>query len=640
MTTINSNAPLYFKMPSVEELKGHMNHFDFAALREIESKLKSAALREGVQIEGWDQEWGKYHFYDDTARLIKVLIEKKRGDLFGYFQSERTADLIATHSPLTYENLFSQGVDPELLIRGRALLLLEQLKNTWNTKYPRLRLCADEEFDPRSRAWKAKEISFLVCPNPIDPNSFTQLSHFASVVEQLVKEGDENTAKTLLDSLLGRTTFHPTSEDLSNHLRLKSLQEVALLQIHSSALNTASESLWKSIKVIPSPEDRQAKFKPLSKEDAVREAYAFECDRILGFGMTAPTKFIAFPVLHPCLSEVKSEFEFADTAAKAGRPETAKYHRQRAIDLLNDVFIPAVSRHFIFGEMYRLYGNGNEVDLLGEKLFYNYDGYWTTDLEKAIVIQNYLDSTTFAEHARTNKFEGSLQLWKNNCPRVFELIVKNPDGGALLKSAPKIAAHLYVLLGIIKGSKDCSVGNTLATIDPATNTILNFLDFDDERSMSTTRNFWELRMWQLGLPQCAQPFDRSTLLLFSDQGLLKKLKTQQSSTTISREAYQAQHDSLNRIIHLFQEELKKEVITLTPRELFFTLFGGQQEFYRIKKEFNDNKRFGQEGIRISPIELFEFHLPEMGRGGWYTSDENETTLVGRNMRILYFPDLP
>ncbi len=640
MTTINSNIPLYFKMPSVEELKIHMSHFDLHTLRLIESQLKRAALSEGVAIEDWDKEWGKYHFYDDTARLVKVMIEKKRADLSRYLESERTADLIFNQCPLSYENLFSQSLAPELILRGIAILRLEHLKKTWNSKYPRLRLCDDEEFDARSRAWKAREISFVVRPGSIGPRSLTLLSHFSSVVEQLVKEGDENTAKTLLDSLLRRNPFHPTSEDLGNHSRLKSLKEITLLQIQSSALNTASESLWKSIKVIPSPEDRQAKFKPLSRSDAVREAYAADCDRILGFGLTSPTKFVAFPVLHPYLSEVKSEFEFANSVAKTDQPEMAKYHSQRAFDLLNDVSIPTISRHFIFGEMYRLYGNGSEVDLLGEKLFYNYDGYSTTDLEKATAIQNYLNSEVFDEHARTYKFEGSLQLWKNNCPRVFELIVKTPEGGTLLKSAPKIAAHLYALLGIIKGSKDCSVGNTLAVVDPATNTIVNFWDFDDERSMSNTRNFWELRMWQLGLPQCAQPFDRSTLLLFSDHALLKELKTQQRSKEISPEEYQAQFDRLNTIINIFQEESKKELITLTPRELFFTLFGGRDDFYRIKKEFNDNKSFGEEGIRISPIELFEFHLPEMGRGAWYTGNEDEMTLVGRNMRMLYFPDLP
>ena len=639
MGTVNNSFPLFFKAPSVSEMKGHMKNFDAHTLQEIEARVRELAVSDGVQIEGWDKEWAKHHLYDDTARLVNALIGEKKGELFSYLQSQRTADLIASHCPLLFETLFSPKMDPELLVRGRCIVSLELVRSQWNAKFPKLRLCLGDEFDARSRAWKAKEISFLVNPGRMTGQTFFQFSsHFLPVVEELIREGDEKSAEIALDLLLRRENFHPMPLDFSEHSRLKEMEKI----FPSTFLHTASESLWKAVSVIPSSSDRQAKFKPLSKHDGVREAYAYQCDRIFGFGMTAPTKFISASIVCPFLFEINEQFILAYTEVGNGQDQAAGKHRQRAFDLLNHPALPAAARNAIFGEMYRLYGRNQNVELLGEKLFYNYGGFSTTDAEKSIAIQVYLDSDPFQEHMRNFRQEGSLQLWKNDCPRVYDVIVKNQNGGALLKSAPKLLAHLYALLGITKGSKDCSSGNTLAVVDNRTNSVVNFWDFDDERSMSASRNFWDLRgmLANSALPQCAKPFDRSTLLLFTDQNLLKKLKAQQTSQHISRDDYQEQNHQLNRIIELFRRELEKDQITLTPRELFFNLFGGREDFMRIKQNFNNNKTFGQEGIRISPIELFEFHLPEQGRGAWYTSDENEKSLVGRNMRALYSPELP
>ncbi len=628
------------KLLSDQELKELMGEFDSNTLQQIESNVKEAALSEGVLIAKWDKEWGKYHLYDDSARLIKVLIEKKRSDLFHSLQSEqkRTVDLLIDHCPLAFENLFSPSLSSELLIRGKLISLLGQLKIQWNTFYPQSQLCY-EVCDARSRLWKAKEIALLTCPT-LDKQSVLRISNFLQFVQQILKEGDKKASGILLDCTLQRECIHPTQADISNHLTLRSMEKMVLEMSLGNSLHTASESLWKGINVVPSYEDKQAKFKSLSKDKAAKEIFGFQFDRILGFSMTAPTKYMATSVPEKLSIEVKNQLLLAKCHEEKDQSVTAMKYRQRAFDLFNHNLFPAELRRSLFYELYRLYGENHDTPDLGEKLFYNYGGFSTTDSQKVKGFQNCLNSRIFKQHFLSSKMEGSLQLWKNNCPRVYDLIVKNPNGGALLKSAPKIVAHLYALLGILKGSKDCSSGNTLAVIDPITNTITNFWDFDDELSMPVSNNFWDLRMWQFGLPQCAQPFDRSTLLLFSDQKLLKKLEIQQARSGISKEACQLQLDRLSRIIHLFQEELKKDQPTLTPRELFFILFGGRDDFARVKQAFNNNRAFGEEGIRISAIELFEFQLPEMGRHLWYTADENEKTLVGRNMRALYSPDLP
>ena len=133
----------------------------------------------------------------------------------------------------------------------------------------------------------------------------------------------------------------------------------------------------------------------------------------------------------------------------------------------------------------------------------------------------------------------------------------------------------------------------------------------------------------MGLPQSAEPFDRATLLMFLDPCLKEKFIRQQNSVQISKEAYAAQLERLDKLRALFEQELKKEKITLTPRDLFFKIFGGEEEFWSTNKRFND------EEIQISPIEIFEFHLSDKGKGHWYTSDEEEKRRIGENMRALY-----
>ncbi|MGC1877973.1 MAG: hypothetical protein WA678_01190 [Rhabdochlamydiaceae bacterium] len=638
-----SEFPLSFRMPTHQELSSHLSTLSTEERKKLEGDVKEIALKEGVVIEDWDQEWGQHHLFDDTARLVQALMEKKKNELFGFAYPPQAVNLVACHCPLMWGNLFSKESDQELLKRVSALNNFQRYKAELDAKYPNLDLGSSKDIETRNSAWKGMEMFFLLFPTRLTNVENDLFNLFMSIAHELLTgKYDEVTAGIILDRLLLRVSFHPTQTDLTNHLRLKELNVMTQDQIRKRSLQKAGESLWKAISIIPSQENKLGKFKPLDKSSAMKEVYASQCDRVLGFGMTSPTQMFHCSnlFLFQAMQDIKELFDGADTEFKQGNFEEAGHLRQRAFDLLNAHDIPIEARSWVFGKMYALYGEERIVDLLGEKLFYNYGGYSTSDGEKAMAIQYYLTSDVIKNHADTSDFQGSLQMWFNGAGRAYDLIVKDPTGGEKLKSAPKTLAHLYALLGMIKGSMDCSSGNTLVEYYPGLGRVVNFWDFDDERSMPSHQNFQDLRLWQLGLPQCAQPFDRATLFLFSDPSLLKKLSKQQISPHISKEAYHAQNQRMRQIIALFQQELlRKNGITLTPRDLFFTLFGGKEEFYNTKRKFNEDKTYGEEGIQISPIELFEFSISNMGKGECYTGNEDEKTLVGKNMRALYFPEL-
>jgi hypothetical protein len=620
---------------------------------ELYTQMKSLATSEGFIIEGWDRDWGQHHLFDHPPRLIQALniLESKKisHQLNSFYHDleqdydDQIADKLLETCPLLLpirQGMISESqiasLTDELKARATMIRRLQEAYHQLEKKYP------EQLFnDSRKKAWKGQEMFFLTFPTFFQSQECQRFGYLISIVDELIKgKYDPTTAGIILDRILTRDSFHPLSSDLAAHFKLKELNKIAKDQINHRKLCKAGESLFKDIFIIPSPTDKQGKLKPLLPGAVMMEVHASKCDRVFGFGMTAPTMRLGLTNFSERLHEIRQMM--LDAANFKLRKDffRADQLKQCAIKMLKDPEFPSEVRGGIFYEMYLLRGNQRKIDNLGEKLFYDQNEHQTTEREKALAIQNYLDSDSFISHRRDFSFQGSLQLWIDRCGRTFDLLVKDPDGGRKLKTAPKALAHLYALLGMFKGSMDCSSGNTLVEFDPRLNRVVNFWDMDDEKSMPLTHDFWNLRMWQLGLPQCEQPFDRAVLLLFSDPTLLNKLSLVQSSAQISPEAYKFQNKRVKKIITLFNEELLKKRITLTPRDLFFALFGGREDFVTIKKKFNDDKKYGPEGIRISPIELFEFHLPEIGRGAWYTSDDVESTRVGNNMKKLYFPNLP
>ncbi len=347
--------------------------------------------------------------------------------------------------------------------------------------------------------------------------------------------------------------------------------------------------------------------------------------------MTAPTMRFRLVKISDKLKTIQGYIQSAEAFKRQKNEERAGYFLNQAFTLLCSSSLPDEVRFEIYSEMYKLYGNGREIDSLGEKLFHDLDSFTTSGQQKRAAIGNFLNSEAYRSLIALEEMQGSVQVWIDGCVRGYDLIVRDPEGGSKLKSAPKILVHLYAMLGLLKGSMDCSSGNSLVQFDPESKRMISFWDMDDERSMPLIRDWWSFRLWQMGLPQCAQPFDRATLLLFSDPALVERLKKFQFSPQLSLEAYNAQNSRLEAMIDCFNEELKKEQISLTPRELFFRLFEGKGHYEYLQREG-----------KKTPIELFEFHLAEMGRDCWYEKspgvedvDASVMETVHRNMEELF-----
>jgi hypothetical protein len=96
-----------------------------------------------------------------------------------------------------------------------------------------------------------------------------------------------------------------------------------------------------------------------------------------------------------------------------------------------------------------------------------------------------------------------------------------------------------------------------------------------------------IRLWIMGLPHTKQTFNRATLLTFIHPSLLPQLQAHHKSIKayyhVSQEALDAQMERLKSIQAKCEQALQQDPIVLTPRELFFDLFGGY-EVYKVAKE--------------------------------------------------------
>lgn len=575
-----------------EEIRAEIARLSTADFEKLQGKVYQLALKQGVRIADWDHEWGAYHLYDDMTRFSVAWIDLKQ--------------------------------EPKASLRFRFDYLREQL----HAKFPSLLV----ESDARARGWKGIELFFEYYPEPLPGSELERLHHFCDVVEELVRGTyDADTACTFLDRLLQREAFHPTAADLKTAKRLRRIDQAARTQVNMRTLQRADESYSKDIYVVPSFHEKLGKLKPLKPAEAANEVHSYLTDRALGFGMTAPTAPFKLRKISTTLNTVQGYIRSAEAYKRQNNEERARYSLNQAFALIRAPSLPEEVRFGIYSEIYKLYGNGRDVDSLGEKLFHDLDAFETSGQQKRTAIANFLGSEAYRSLLTLEEMQGSVQVWIDKCVRGYDLIVRDPEGGSKLKSAPKTLVHLYAMLGLIKGSMDCSSGNSLVELDAEQKKVVAFWDMDDERSMPLSRDWWSFRLWQMGLPQCAQPFDRATLLLFSDPSLVERLKKFQFSSQLSPEVYQAQTSRLETIISCFNEELRKEEVTLTPRELFFRLFGGKQHYEYIQQSSN-----------LTPIELFEFHLAEMGRDCWYEKspgvegiDGAVTDTVKRNMWHLY-----
>lgn len=161
------------------------------------------------------------------------------------------------------------------------------------------------------------------------------------------------------------------------------------------------------------------------------------------------------------------------------------------------------------------------------------------------------------------------------------------------------------LLLPVLGSQDANPGNTL--FSDAANDAVVLHSIDHERIMpednynvtkkiligiDTTNlgeknieNVFPIRLWLAGLPQANVPFTKEIMeQALSSLSPKRLLAYHDQKKLFSSAAVGAQLDRVLLIKELFEAEVKKSKITLTPKELFLKLINNHPTYLFLKDE--------------------------------------------------------
>lgn len=232
---------------------------------------------------------------------------------------------------------------------------------------------------------------------------------------------------------------------------------------------------------------------------------------------------------------------------------------------------------------------------------------------------------------------------------VLSDLLYQSNGASLLLSLPKAPAQMMALSGMIKGSLGGHFGNylfhlkdgmidTIYDIDldellPPCNRLkrgmllypfkedrgqMNRIDvsrLDADLQDTAYRSAPLCRMCILGLPQNGRPFERACLKMIAHPLLGRFLdeyhKSLEEKQEIRKECLEAQKERFFTIQKICQEQLQLTDITLTPRDLYFYLFGGRHLYETaLKKGYPSLVIFNQ--VIGDPLQhsMIDFSRPE------------------------------
>jgi len=421
----------------------------------------------------------------------------------------------------------------------------------------------------------------------------TKLSWFIDFCTELLRNDYGSEALLLLERGCKKCDFTPFTSEIADTVALLALKAQFRRDLLEGTLVKASESLFKDVFRIRS-EGLSAKYKPLSPEGVKRETVSCGYDRLSSIGITQASCPVDYKDHLAAMDRLREYFTIGSGQDVAAAREFF-------------FTLPDPVKNAIYGSTYKLFGEGRDVWDLGRNLWLG-DGL--TPANRLQVIE-----------AMYAWGRGVLQQWIPGIMfRAYDLL-KWEDAPQKLKSIPNALVHLHVLSGLIKGSLDNSSGNTIFTFSDDYS-ITGIKEFDDELSLPSRGTYKDIRLWQLGLPQSAAPFDRATLMLFADTNWIEKIERYNSLKRVPVEIHQEQKRRLLAIVGLFNTELRNEVITLTPRDLFFHICGGGGEYTALLAS------------GMSPWEIFERELSGSREMPFITEPEHVDRVRG-NLAALY-----
>lgn len=166
------------------------------------------------------------------------------------------------------------------------------------------------------------------------------------------------------------------------------------------------------------------------------------------------------------------------------------------------------------------------------------------------------------------------------------------------------------LLQVLLGAQDCNPGNTLLIDVPGEPIKMQSIDHErimpeDNYNISkfipvgngtkapvekAIENVFPIRLWLTGLPQAEVPFSKEFIKHVLDSlNPQRLLAYHKQKNLFSQAAVGAQLDRVLLIKQLFAEEYKKDIITLTPKELFLQFVNNHPSYGLLKDnlELND-----------------------------------------------------
>lgn len=215
------------------------------------------------------------------------------------------------------------------------------------------------------------------------------------------------------------------------------------------------------------------------------------------------------------------------------------------------------------------------------------------ELDRLFSFNHVPDTLSVRFNYNGNTVNGVIQEYIPNSKDGSEFY--HSQGAYLLKEIAKNTVHKLVLSGLFKGLSGGQMsnylirGHTIYEIDLETLLMpynklgkeKNLVVSNDLPTQDSYNSLILCRLWILGLPQSALEFENEILQIIKNPHLLTQLENyQKEAARYCRITQQSWYAQLERVKQM-QEAVQNK--TLTPRDLYFLLFGGEH-LWKIAQE--------------------------------------------------------
>lgn len=508
-----------------------------------------------------------------------------------HLQPLRSLDLLEPPSGIIVAELEQRAV-----LLYRLLSSMEKLK----AKYSSVKSALEDPSHKLSSLLRSIRLHMMLMPaidlasTAADGLLISKIEWLSCFIDELITNKYGPEAAFFLERALTKCALAPSKTEIADKVALRTLKAQFTKDLLAGTLARAPESLFKDVFIV-SAEGLKAKYKPLEPSSMRCETVCCAYDRLAHIGITQSIRHVHYTDHISAMDRLKDLY----TRGSVEDIATASEYFTS---------LPDSVKNAIYGATYALFGERRDVWDYGKDLW----------LGNTLTLENRLSVV----QSMYRWGRGVLQLWIPGVMyRAYDML-KWDDGIAKFKAIPNVLVHFHVLSGLIKGSRDNASGNTIFTLSDDYSGVTGVKEFDDELSLPSHGTYKDIRLWQLGLPQSAAPFDRATLMLFVQLDWIAHIESYNKLSKVPESVQAEQRRRLLEMVRLFNAELRKETIALTPRDLFFHICGGREEYTTLV------------AAGISPWEIFERELSD-SREIPFVPEPEHVARVRANLTALY-----